>query len=49
MLSRWSVGAYGTLVNINAMIPEQKKLPDGSLIPQPLDPSAVYEDRKSVV
>ena len=43
MLSRWSIGAYGALVNINAMIPEQKKLPDGSLIPRPLDPSSVYD------
>ena len=43
MLSRWSIGAYGALVNINALIPEQKKFPDGSLILRPLDPSAVYD------
>ena len=43
MLSRWSIGAYGSLVNINALIPEQKKLPDGSLLPRPLDPTAVYD------
>lgn len=43
MLSRWSIGAYGSLVNINALIPEQKKFPDGSLMPQPFEPSAVYD------
>lgn len=43
MLSRWSIGAYGALVNINALIPEQKKFPDGSLMPQPFEPSAVYD------
>ena len=43
MLSRWSIGAYGSLVNINALIPEQKKFPDGSLIPRPFDPSYVYD------
>jgi ABC transport system ATP-binding/permease protein len=43
MLSRWSIGAYGSLVNINALIPDQKKLPDGSLLPRPLDPSSVYD------
>ncbi|MBD2329649.1 ATP-binding cassette domain-containing protein [Alkalinema sp. FACHB-956] len=43
MLGRWSVGAYGTLINLNALIPEQKKLPDGSLLPRPLEPSAVYD------
>ncbi|MBW4680521.1 MAG: ATP-binding cassette domain-containing protein [Microcoleus vaginatus WJT46-NPBG5] len=43
MLSRWSVGAYGALVNVNAMVPEPTKLPDGSTIPQPFEPSAVYD------
>ncbi len=43
MLSRWSVGAYGALVDINALIPDQQKLPDGSLLPRPFDPSAVYD------
>ena len=43
MLSRWSMGAYGALVNINAMIPEQTKLPDGSLMPRAMDPSYVYD------
>ncbi|MGA7932500.1 MAG: FHA domain-containing protein [Kovacikia sp.] len=43
MLSRWSVGAYGSLVNVNAMVPEPTKLPDGSTIPLPFEPSAVYD------
>lgn len=43
MLSRWSVGAYGTLVNINAMVPEPTKLPDGSTLPLPFEKTAVYD------
>ncbi|HLO52482.1 MAG TPA: FHA domain-containing protein [Kamptonema sp.] len=43
MLSRWSVGAYGSLVNVNAMVPEAKKLPDGSTIPLPFEPTSVYD------
>ena len=41
MLSRWSIGAYGTLVNINAMIPNPIKLPDGGTLARPLDPTPV--------
>jgi ABC transport system ATP-binding/permease protein len=43
MLSRWSIGAYGSLVNVNKMIPAAKKLPDGSTLPLPFEPSAVYD------
>lgn len=43
MLSRWSVGAYGSLVNVNAMVPEATKLPDGSLMPLPFEPTAIYD------
>ncbi|MFN6564448.1 MAG: ATP-binding cassette domain-containing protein [Nostoc sp. ChiSLP01] len=43
MLSRWSVGAYGTLVNLNQLVPEPIKLPDGSTLPQPFEPTPVYE------
>lgn len=43
MLSRWSVGAYGSLVNVNAMVPEPTKMPDGSVLPQPFDPTPIYE------
>ncbi|MBD2205816.1 ATP-binding cassette domain-containing protein [Calothrix sp. FACHB-1219] len=43
MLSRWSVGAYGALVNVNGLVPEPTKLPDGSTVPQPFEPTAVYE------
>jgi len=43
MLSRWSVGAYGTLVNVNAMVPDPTKLPDGSTVPLPFEKTAVYD------
>ncbi len=43
MLSRWSVGAYGTLVNLNQLVPEPIKLPDGSILPQPFEPTPIYE------
>ncbi|MBD2167963.1 ATP-binding cassette domain-containing protein [Calothrix membranacea FACHB-236] len=42
MVSRWSVGAYGALVNVNSLVPAPTQLPDGSTIPQPFKPSAVY-------
>ncbi|WP_413160589.1 FHA domain-containing protein [Capilliphycus salinus ALCB114379] len=43
MLSRWSIGAYGSLVNVNALIPEPVQLPDGTTVPQPIEVSAVYD------
>lgn len=43
MLSRWSIGAYGSLVNINAMVPEVIKLPDGTTVAQPFEPTSVYD------
>lgn len=43
MLSRWSVGAYGALVDVNAMVPEPMKAPDGSIIPQPFEVTPVYD------
>ncbi|EDZ97196.1 MULTISPECIES: FHA domain-containing protein [Limnospira] len=43
MLSRWSVGAYGALVDVNAMVPEPMKTPDGSIIPQPFEVTPVYD------
>ncbi|MGB8686769.1 MAG: FHA domain-containing protein [Microcoleus sp.] len=43
MLSRWSVGAYGSLVNVNGMVPAPTTLPDGSTLPQPFEPTAVYD------
>ena len=42
MLSRWSVAAYGALVNVNGMVPEATKFPDGSTIPLPFPGSDVY-------
>lgn len=43
MLSRWSVGAYGALVNINAMVPKPTYLPNGTLLPLPFDKTSVYD------
>jgi hypothetical protein len=47
MLSRWSVGAYGALVNVNAMVPDPEKYTDydGNKIPCPLpfDTNTVYD------
>lgn len=43
MLSRWSIGAYGALVNVNAFIPEPVQLPDGTTVPQPVEASSVYD------
>jgi ABC transport system ATP-binding/permease protein len=42
MLSRWSVGAYGSLVNVNNLSPEPTILPDGSKVAQAFEPTAVY-------
>ncbi|MDF0552441.1 FHA domain-containing protein [Kamptonema sp. UHCC 0994] len=42
-VSRWSVGAYGSLVNVNAMVAKPIELSDGNFLPQLFDRSAVYE------
>lgn len=43
MLSRWSIGAYASLVNVNALIPEPLQLPDGTVLSQAVESSAAYE------
>lgn len=43
MLSRWSVGAYGVLIDVNAMVPKPIQLPDGTLLPQAFEPTSAYE------
>jgi hypothetical protein len=43
MLSRWSVGAYGSLVDVNSMIGEPTALPDGSTLPQMFESTPVYD------
>lgn len=43
MLSRWSVGAYGSLVNVNAIVPAPTKLPNGTTITQPFEVTPVYD------
>jgi ABC transport system ATP-binding/permease protein len=42
MLSRWSVSAYGTLVDVNAMIPGSIIIPGQPPIPQPIQPNLIY-------
>lgn len=43
MVSRWSVGAYGSLVNINSLIPEPTILPNGKQMPLPFEEKYIYE------
>jgi ABC-type multidrug transport system ATPase subunit/pSer/pThr/pTyr-binding forkhead associated (FHA) protein/ABC-type multidrug transport system permease subunit len=43
MLSRWSVGAYGTLADVNAMIPAPIAIPSQASIPQPIATNAIYD------
>ena len=45
MVSRWSVGAFGALVDVNAMVPEEEILNfyTGEPIPMPFDPTPVYD------
>ncbi|MEL6779773.1 MAG: ATP-binding cassette domain-containing protein [Cyanobacteria bacterium J06597_16] len=43
MISRWSVGAYGSLVDINAMVPEPVTLPDGNMLEQVFSTTATYD------
>ena len=42
MLSRWSVSAYGTLVDVNAMIPGAIVIPGQAPIPQPIQANLIY-------
>ncbi len=42
MLSRWSIGAYGTILNVNNMIPNQIKIL-GRAITQPIEVNPVYD------
>jgi ABC-type multidrug transport system ATPase subunit len=43
MLSRWSIGAYASLVDVNSLVPTPTELPDGSFIPQPFEPTSTYD------
>jgi ABC-type multidrug transport system permease subunit len=43
MLSRWSVGAYGALVDVNQMIPAPIQVPGRAPIPQPIEPNSIYD------
>ena len=41
-ISRWSVGGYGTILDINSLIPTPMQLPDGTQ-PSPIIDPTVYE------
>jgi len=43
MISRWSVGSLGSLVNVNAMVPPSSSSPTGVIIPQPFELTTVYD------
>lgn len=43
MISRWGVGAYGALVDVNVMVPDPITLPDGTTLPQVFAGSSIYE------
>jgi len=43
MISRWSVRAYATLLNVNALIPEPTQLPNGYIVPQVFKPQHIYD------
>jgi ABC-type multidrug transport system permease subunit len=41
-LSRWSVGGYGILVDVDSLVPPPTTLPDGSTVPLPFEKTPVY-------
>ena len=43
MISRWSIGIYGILVNINKLVPAPMVFMDGTEIKPPFEGSPVYE------
>jgi len=42
-IGRWSMGAYGTLVDVNAMVPTTKEIRGVTLPPLAFEPSSTYE------
>jgi ABC transport system ATP-binding/permease protein len=43
MISRWSIGAYGALVDVNGMVPESVPSPTELEFPTLFEPSSVYD------
>jgi ABC-type multidrug transport system permease subunit len=43
LLSRWSVGAFGAIVDVNSMIPSAIQIPGHAPIPQPMQTTPIYE------
>lgn len=48
-MSRWTNGAYGSLVGVNKMVPPPVQMPDGTLLDQAFSPTATYEAKLSNV
>jgi len=42
-ISRWSIGAYASLVDVNAMVPELQRLPDGTIREQVFSVTSTYD------
>ncbi|MCU0527829.1 MAG: ATP-binding cassette domain-containing protein [Elainella sp. Prado103] len=42
-ISRWSVGAFGSLVDVNAMVPPPALNSSGVTVPMPFEPISAYE------
>ncbi|MEL6927076.1 MAG: ATP-binding cassette domain-containing protein [Cyanobacteria bacterium J06600_6] len=43
MLSRWSIGAYGSLTDVNAMAPQPNQVLTADILKELFQPSSVYE------
>ncbi len=43
MVSRWSIGAYGILLNLNSLVPEPVIFPDGNVLESPFKTTPIYD------
>ena len=42
-MSRWTNGAYGSLVGVNEMVPPSVQMPDGTILDQAFSPTSTYD------
>ena len=42
-MSRWTNGAYGSLVGVNKMVPPPVQMPDGTILDQAFSPTSTYD------
>lgn len=42
-MSRWTNGAYGSLVGVNEMVPPPVQMPDGTMLIQAFSPTPTYD------